>query len=346
VELVRKFPEIVEPLRDGRLCITSIVELARVLSPENRDEVLPRFFHCSKREAAEVVAALRPHEAPPRREMVTIPRSAPGRANLEGSSDALGSAPTTPPAGIAPSGIGATVPLEVAVGVEAGTAPPRPTSSETASQSVQLANHPDANPPCSSPALLSQPQKSPAADGPLTAHVPRSSGETRDIVEPLTADLRRFHVTVSRRFLAKLEAARAALSHARPGAGAEEILEAGLDLVLAQDAQRKGLVAKPREVPPPAKSNRIPAHVRRAVWTRDGGRCQWPLDGGGVCGSTLRVELDHIRPRAHGGPSTVENVRLACAVHNQYAARLAFGDEWMDRFTRKAPERGASSARG
>ncbi len=155
---------------------------------------------------------------------------------------------------------------------------------------------------------------------------------------PVTAELSRLHVTVSHRFLEKLEAARAALSHARPGATAEEILEAGLDLVLAQHAKRKGLVEKPRKVAPPAKSDRVPAHVRRAVWTRDGGRCQWPVDGGGICGSTLRVELDHVVPRARGGPSTVEGTRLLCRVHNDFAARRAFGDEWMDRFTGKRAE--------
>ena len=49
--LVRRFPEIVEPLRDGRLCITSVVEVAKVLTAENRHEVLPRFFQRSKRDA-------------------------------------------------------------------------------------------------------------------------------------------------------------------------------------------------------------------------------------------------------------------------------------------------------
>jgi hypothetical protein len=182
---------------------------------------------------------------------------------------------------------------------------------------VQLANHPHANSPSEAHATMSQPH------------------DSRDLAVPLTADLRRLHMNVSRRFLEKLEAARAALSHARPGATAEEILEAGLDLVLAQHAKRKGLVKKPRNEPPPAKPDHVPAHVRRAVWTRDGGRCQWPVDGGGVCGSTLRVEFDHIDPRARGGPSTVEGIRLLCAVHNQLAARRAFGDEWMDRFTRR-----------
>jgi hypothetical protein len=137
----------------------------------------------------------------------------------------------------------------------------------------------------------------------------------------------------------KLDAARAALSHARPGATPEEILEAGLDLVLAERAKSKGVVANPRKEPPPSKpdSHHIPAHVKRAVWSRDGGRCQYPLEGGGVCGSKFQVEFDHIRPRALGGPSTIENIRCACRPHNGLAARRVFGDAWMDQFRRKNP---------
>src|SRR5512133_339243 len=76
-ELIQRFPEIVEPLRDGRLCLTSVAELAKVITPENRAEVLVRFFHRSKREAAEVVAELRPVEQPPRRAVVTVVPQAP-----------------------------------------------------------------------------------------------------------------------------------------------------------------------------------------------------------------------------------------------------------------------------
>ncbi len=154
-------------------------------------------------------------------------------------------------------------------------------------------------------------------------------------VEPLTADESRVHVTVSRGFLKKLEAARDALSHSHPNAGMEEILEAGLDLLLERSAKRKGLVKKPRVVPPPSSDpGYVPAHVRRAVWERDGGRCQFKLASGEICGSTLRVEIDHVTPRALGGPSTVENCRLACRPHNGRAAREVFGDAWMDRYTR------------
>src|ERR671926_845537 len=70
-ELIERCPEVVEPLRAGHLCLTGIVELAKVLTPENRDEVLPRFFHASKAGAKAVSAELQPDLAPPRRDVVT-----------------------------------------------------------------------------------------------------------------------------------------------------------------------------------------------------------------------------------------------------------------------------------
>jgi hypothetical protein len=171
----------------------------------------------------------------------------------------------------------------------------------------------------------------------ITSPATAPASEPRYTARPLTAELSRLSVTVSRRFLQKLEAARAALSHARPGASTEEILEAGLDLVLARDAKKKGVVAKPRSEPPASSDPEyVPAHVKRAIWKRSGGCCEWPVDGGGVCGSILRLEIDHIQPRSLGGPSTIENCRVLCRFHQDVAARLAFGDEWMDQFTRVA----------
>jgi hypothetical protein len=161
-------------------------------------------------------------------------------------------------------------------------------------------------------------------------------------VEPLDAERARLHITVSRRLLAKLDAAKAALSHSHPGASSEAVLEAALDLLLTRRAKRKGLVEKPRKAAAaPVNPETIPAAVKREVWTRGRGRCEWPLASGGVCGSTLRLELDHITPRALGGPSTADNLRIACRFHNLLAARQAFGDEWMDGFTR--PDRSAAA---
>jgi hypothetical protein len=201
-------------------------------------------------------------------------------------------------------------------------------------------------PPSSSPALdLGQPLRlgetetsAPVASTPRLAAPPAPS-----TVEPLTADLRRLHVTVSKRFTQKLDAARDALSHSHPGADVETILEAGLDLLLERAAKRKGLVKRPRAAAVPAAGavesanpRHVPAAVRREVFLRDEGKCQWPLADGGICGSTHRVELDHIVPVGRGGRSTASQMRALCRFHNDLAAREVYGDELMDHFTRGA----------
>jgi hypothetical protein len=70
-QLIQRFPEVVEPLREGKLWITVVLELARVITPENSAAVLPRFFHRSKQEAKAVAVEIRPAEVVPRKEMVT-----------------------------------------------------------------------------------------------------------------------------------------------------------------------------------------------------------------------------------------------------------------------------------
>jgi 5-methylcytosine-specific restriction endonuclease McrA len=252
--LIQRFPEVVEPLRQGKLCITSIVELARVMTPENLEETLPRFFHMSKRQAKAVAAAILPAAVVPRRELVTK--------------------------------------VVTVVRPEVLRAELRP--DET----------------------------------------PRTSPAPPMRVEPLTANESRIHLTVSSQFLEKLEAARRGQGHAQPGATKEQVIEAALDLLLEKQASRRAEVKKPQKKPRPARAEHVTAAVKREVWARDEGKCQWPVDGGGVCGSTTRLEIDHVIPRGRGGPSTVENCRLACRAHNVYAARQAYGDAHMDLFTR------------
>ena len=60
------------------------------------------------------------------------------------------------------------------------------------------------------------------------------------------------------------------------------------------------------------------AEIRRRVWRRDKGRCS-------NCLSTFALEIDHVQPKAAGGPSTLENTRLLCRACNQRAAIEHFG---------------------
>jgi 5-methylcytosine-specific restriction endonuclease McrA len=100
------------------------------------------------------------------------------------------------------------------------------------------------------------------------------------------------------------------------------VLTAALELLIEKQEKRKASV---------------PAKVKREVRVRDGGKCQWPVVGGGVCGSTVRLEVDHVMPRGRGGPSTVENCRILCKPHNLEAARQVYGDQHMELFTRSVP---------
>ena len=162
--------------------------------------------------------------------------------------------------------------------------------------------------------------------------------EDRDLVEPLTAELRRLHVTVPTRLLQKLDRARDALSHSKPGASTAEILEAALDLILDRAAKRRGLVEKPQTKLRPAKPEIVRARVLREVWKRDGGRCQYRLANGEICGSTCRVEA-HREARAHGGGhATADDLVLLCDVHHDLVTRQQFGDEWIDRCVRERRE--------
>src|SRR6185369_12767357 len=69
--LIQRCPEVVGPLRSGRLCLSTVVELSRVLTPENQGSVLPRFLGASKWEAKVIAAELCPAESPQRRAVVT-----------------------------------------------------------------------------------------------------------------------------------------------------------------------------------------------------------------------------------------------------------------------------------
>jgi len=206
--LVRRSPEIEGPIRDGRLCITTVSELAKVMTEENRAEVLPRFFGCSRLEAKQLVAGLRPAEHAPRRTVVTAVPAAAGAALLI----------------VQPVGRDRT--------------------------------HPE---------------------GAILVHdVPGT------VLEPLSPVASRIHITVTPEFVALLKRAKAGESHRKPGATDKQVLTAALDLLLAQQEKRRASV---------------PPRVKREVTRRDEGKCTWPLANGGVCGSTVRLEIDHVVPR-------------------------------------------------
>jgi hypothetical protein len=76
----------------------------------------------------------------------------------------------------------------------------------------------------------------------------------------------------------------------------------------------------------------VPKMIQVEVWRRDRGECT-------KCHSTYALELDHIKPFAVGGKTTVENLRLLCRACNQRQRVTYFQNSIPDRnaFQLKSP---------
>ncbi len=202
--LVGRFPELAEPLRDGRLCMSNVPQLAKVMTEGNRGTVVAKFF-CSKQEARQVVAEILPAEVVPTRTVVTV------------------------------------VPL---------LAPAEP-----ASVGVQP---------------VERDRTHPEGMRPVTE-------VRRTVVEPLTRQESRMHVTVSPAFLALLKKAKAGQGHVQPGATDEQVLTAARHLQLG--GAHRDRPRRPARSGWPVDRGELPDPLRR------------PQQGGGTAS---------LRRRAHG----------------------------------------------
>ena len=251
---VNRFPQVIEFLRDGRLCMTTLAELMKAMNEANCDALLAEALGKSKREAERIVAREKPKSVP-KDVTRTVASTFPGKSTCE---------------------------------------------------------QPIAAPP--------------AAEQPVQTDI-------------LTASLSRKHITVDREYEDLLKQARAALSHKMPGAAELDILKEGLRQIVKQAEKRKGIVDKPR-AGKVGKDGKISQSVRRIVQERDQGKCQWHSEDGGTCGSTHRVQFDHIQDRGKGGLGTPDNVIQLCQAHNLLAAEIAWGEQYMSQFRKQhnAPE--------
>jgi hypothetical protein len=130
-----------------------------------------------------------------------------------------------------------------------------------------------------------------------------------------------------------LKAVQALLAHQIPNRNVAEVFERALKLLRAHLEKRKfGATDRPRRVRKPTKagSRHVPAHVRNAVWERDGGRCTFVSKDGKRCDERGRLEFEHVKEFARGGEATIANMKLLCRAHNQHAADRTYGAKFME----------------
>ena len=137
------------------------------------------------------------------------------------------------------------------------------------------------------------------------------------------------HLTMSQEQFDKLRYAQELLSHQVAPGDIVEALERVLDTAIPHLEKVKfAATGRPRQPAPQASSRaprHVPAHVKRAVWQRDGGRCTFVSETGHRCPARTLLEFDHIDEVACGGRATVERIRLRCRAHNQYGADARSG---------------------
>lgn len=181
------------------------------------------------------------------------------------------------------------------------------------------------------PALVSLPLNAPPTHeedkpAPPTLVAPPPAPVQRPVIAPLTPGRYWLQFTVSKETHDTLRRVQDLLCREIPDGDPAKIFQRALELLLL-DVEKKKLAATTKPCPPrgtKTSSRDIPAHVRRTVWKRDGGRCAFIGDSG-RCTERRFLEWHHIQPFGHQGPATVANIALRCRAHNVYESELVFG---------------------
>jgi len=165
-------------------------------------------------------------------------------------------------------------------------------------------------------------------------------------VAPVAPERFLIELTIGRSTSDKLRYAQDLLGHELPSGDLAQVLERALAALIEKLEKRKfAATRRPRRSVRPSSGPRyIPAHVKRAVWERDGGKCTFVSEAGRRCPARTRLEFDHIVEVARGGEASVVGIRLRCRAHNQYGAECAFGADFM-RQKREAARRRAQARR-
>lgn len=306
----RLFPALFEAVADGRLHLTAVCMLAPHLNPRNLHQLIRAATHRKKQEI-EVWLAVRFGSTVNSASVSSIkPLVTRGHGMARGPELALERVPSNGPEDT----------LE-----KNGCRPAADEANQSAGMGSQLA--------------------------PEQVAVGRGELALEQVADDARREPERYliRVTIDRNTHNKLRYAQELLSHAVPSGDVAQVLDRALDALITRLERRKlgavrsTVVSANPDLNPASKSGAacrrararrtttrsIPAHVRRAVWDRDGGRCTFVASGGHRCESRRFIEFDHVKAFARGGAATVEGMRLRCRAHNQFGAERVFGGEFM-----------------
>jgi hypothetical protein len=185
-----------------------------------------------------------------------------------------------------------------------------------------------------------------ARDLQLSAGTVEQGGRTSKPVTPLAARKYGLQLTMPQETYDKLRYIQDLLGHQAPPGDVIQVVDRAFDALIERLEKRKFAATqrpRPKGSRPSAARRAVPAHVKRAVWARDSGRCTFVSETGRRCPARKCLEFDHVEEVARGGEASVAGIRLRCRAHNQYQAECTFGAGFMERKREEA--RRAAEAR-
>ena len=192
-------------------------------------------------------------------------------------------------------------------------------------------------------------QSSAEASRTVSAEFPEVSKAPKESLRPAGAEGWTLTIGLDADQKKALDRARELLSHSHSGATWAEVLAH----LANEHAKRADPVARAgrREARPPKMPQRLtatedpappgpkplPRALRDSVLAKAGGACEFAFPQTGArCESRVRVEVDHVLPRALGGTDAAGNLRCLCATHNRAEAERELGPEWASAWARKS----------
>jgi hypothetical protein len=310
----RKHAVLLAMLRDGRIHMSGMALLVPVLTRENRDAVLERATHKSKRQIEQLVAELAPRpDVPSVMRKLPGPRPAPSSGAADGGDHDFGRTPELVPGTVGARDMAQAMPQRQSQGA------------------IELDRAPEGLEVAPGAGALSQALEL----VPGTVGSPASAASRRATVEPLSPGRYNVQFTASAELHDQLERLAALMRSEVPDGDIAAIIQRAVAEKLERlEARRFAKTATPRETPrrkavshgdSSGPSRHIPAAVRRAVRARDAERCRFVDEQGRRCSERHGLEFHHRRPYAMGGDHSPGNISLLCPAHNRYVAELDYG---------------------